>query len=160
MYGTILSARVTLKDLKAAYIERFTRFIQWPDTLGTDDFTIAIYDDIEFKNFLKIFFSDIKIDNKSVNIVNFDIKESTYPQILYIGSNNDKEVRGILDTIKNKPVLVIGDNVEIENYHLHLSFIILDKKLRFIIDREAFDQSNLEVGYQLLQVAVESKEND
>lgn len=149
-----LLATVTMKELRAAYIERFTRFIKWPNSTQTDFFTIAVYNDEKFARYLETFLSQVTIKDKLVKVINVDSLDEHLPSIFYIGSHWDEKLQNILRLIEKEPVLVIGETLDQTDYSPHLNFFVLDKKLRFSIDQEAFKQSNLEVGYQLLQVSI------
>ena len=94
--------------MKAIYIERFTRFVEWPQQKNDDFFRIQVIGDKKLaKKFRKIY-RRLKIKKKTVLIHEHDDTFNTdfMPHIVYVANKN--EVPGILREIDSKPVLIVS----------------------------------------------------
>ena len=141
--------------LKAAFIERFTRFIEWPSDEKKhekDDFVITVYGKNPFGGELKSLFSKVKIKNTRVKIYFAnslrDIKDT---DILYIAEDKKDETNKIIEKFQNKPVLIIGDSPGMAHKGIHINMFIDNKKINFEINEKAFEKTGLKIDYHLLQ---------
>jgi hypothetical protein len=145
--------------LKAAFIERFARFIEWPaDTWSQDKngiFEIAIIGDNPFGKKLDKIYARQKIKDKTVKIKYIKtVEEIGNCNILFICPNMSNKIPQILEKISKKSILTIGQTKGYCEKGVHINFYIAASKIKFQINEKAVKSANLKISHLLLQNAV------
>ena len=103
-------------ELKAAYLFNFGKFVQWPEEAfkkSTDPFIIGIYGNDPFGNILQQTTLNKTLQNRPIIIVNIsNIEDAPACHILFICKTNKYSLNVILQSLNNKPVLTVGDNID------------------------------------------------
>ncbi len=144
--------------LKAFYIEKFTRFVEWPEkcnpTGSKDPFVINIYGETPFKKTLTDIFSLQKIYQREVHVREIkSLEEIQDCQIVFVARKKQKSLRNDLKKIRNKPVLSISDTPGFSQQGVLINFIIENGKLHFEVNQSALTRSPLEMSYYMLNMA-------
>ena len=145
-------------QIKAVFLEQFTRFIEWPKQSGTPDaiqpFTIAVIGQNPFDTLLEDIYIHRKIQDRAVNIQYFsspdEIKDC---HILFISKTNKQQLSEILSYTQNKPILTIGDTEGFAQQGVLINFYLTEDNVKFEINEKGFHQSGLNVSYILLNLA-------
>jgi hypothetical protein len=154
----ISQAQSTEYLLKAGFMERFTRFIEWPsDSIQSDTtkpFIILILGKNPFGENLKYVFSKTRIKDRKV-LINYASKLDTtsYCHMIYIGNTTTRELRSILNYTQNKPIITVSETEGYGSQGVLINFFIENNKIRFEINPEAFRKSGLRVSHLLLNTA-------
>lgn len=151
--------------LKAGYIEKFTHFIEWPNTTDINnpnvEFTIAVIGKNEFNNSLEKIFGEVKINKKKVRIKYISlINEIENSLILFISKSERNNVDEILKFTSNKPILTIGDTKGYGEDGVIINMFIDKNKLRYEINRTAAEKSGLKISSLLLTSATIVKSDE
>jgi len=144
--------------LKAVYIEKFTRFTNWPPGCGIENkeepFSVYVLGNQAFSKTLKNIFSIQKIYQKPVEVNLLDKwKEMDACHILYISGDYEEELSEILEYIKGRSVLTISDTEGFAEKGVIINFYIERNKLRFEVNETALHESPLEMNFFLLDMA-------
>lgn len=144
--------------VKAAYLERFTRFIEWPEETALSDtnqeFILGIIGKSPFESILEEDYAKQKIKNHYVQIREIsDIKEISSCHILFICESENENLQNILAKTKTEPVLTIGDTEGYAQKGVLINMFLDSNKIRFEINYKAVQQSGLRISYKLLNVA-------
>lgn len=139
--------------MKAIYIERFTRFIDWPDKVNDDFFRIQVIGDKKLAKKFREIYKRLKIKNKTVLIHEYD---DTYnpdfrPHIVYLANKN--KVAEVLKSINKKPVLLISQGPDASENGAMISLYTKKTKLKFEINETTINQTPLYVSYRLKKAA-------
>jgi hypothetical protein len=152
--------------LKAVYIEKFTRFIVWPDSSNINNknlpFVIGTLGKTPFKKSLQNIFSIQKIYDKPVKISEYEsVNEIDTCHVLFIASEKKKDIGSIISQLKNMDILTIGDTPGYGKQGVLINFYSKENKLEFEINETAFHQSPLDINFYLLNMGkiVDSLEN-
>lgn len=155
-YFLILSPEVKgqyeVNILKAAYIERITRFIEWPDhNRDTTKFRIGVYGDNKLAEILSNTLKERKIKGKPVEVKIITDPEKIHSYDLCCFENiNEAQVSEIVLTA-NKEGTLIFTNVTNNGKNVgHINFYIEDDKLKFEINKSSITNGNFKVSYILL----------
>ncbi len=146
-------------SLKAVFLERFTRFIDWPETKmpehDNQSFVIAVIGNPQFANLLSDIYQKKKIKGKQVIIQNIDqIEKMDNPNLLYIAPHSNQKLSVILEQARRIPVLTIADTDGFAKKGVMINFYMSKKnKIRFEINERAIKDSGLHISYKLLSVA-------
>ncbi len=144
-------------EVKAAFIYRFLKFIDWSKNKKSNDTRkLYILGDNPFGNNLKKTLS-IPIKNRECE-VKFIKSIKSFPKtedfcVLFISSSEDKELPQILDFLKDSKTLTIGDTRGFAQRGVIINFFIEEYKVRFEINLDAVKRAELIVSSKLLRLA-------
>jgi hypothetical protein len=144
--------------LKAQYIERFTRFVVWPEDSSVSDssqpFIIAVVGKNPFDPFLKELAAGRQIKGKPIEI--WEVSEIGLlvdPQVVFISRSEEAQLDAILEWTRGKPVLTIGDTAGFADRGVHINFFREGDHIRFEVNPAAAKESRLEPSSKLLRLA-------
>lgn len=155
----ILQAQVSEYEVKAVFLERFTRFIEWPAESSVYDttkpFIIGIFGKNPFNSKLEKFYSTQEIKGKKVEILEIDnLDEIVKCHLLYVSKSAKDKLFDILVYTKDKPILTIGDTKGFAEQGIFINLITVGQRIRFEISEAALRDSNFTVSYRLLKEAI------
>jgi hypothetical protein len=141
--------------LKAAYIERITRFVEWPlkDKLFTgDNFVIGVYDEKDFYNTLLEIFKENHIKNLKVKIIQLaDPDQIRKCNLCYLSERAKPEISKFVTTANSSGVLLFSETPDFSKSGVHINFYIEDEKLKFEINEKSILSAGFKVSYLLMQ---------
>jgi hypothetical protein len=152
--GAETSATPSEFAVKAAFLYRFSSFIEWPKAVSSrDSFEIGIVGDDPFGSAFKPFMSQ-PIEGRQLRITRDPLNaDSAGPQILFVSSSEADRITQLLQQVADKPVLTVSD---IDGFAARggiLNFVLRDKKIRFGINVEAADRAGPKLSSRLLKLA-------
>lgn len=161
LFGVIhhsILAQISESDIKAAYIERFTRFVEWPQELENnnfnDTFKIAVFGNNPFKTSVDELFADVKIKGQNVEIIYTNkLSELTKVNLVFLSSSEKRRIKEVLTEIGEKPILIISDSKGFSKMGIHINMYIDGNHIRYEINQEALEGSGLKVSSLLLASA-------
>ncbi|EKD26595.1 MAG: hypothetical protein ACD_79C01104G0004 [uncultured bacterium] len=143
--------------IKATFIEKFTHFVEWPDQNKPEEktFVISIIGKHPINEVIDKFFSDVKIKNRPVKIRKFTKIDAEVLQsdIIFIAKQNKNELKELLDSTGNKPILTISDNEDYCKEGVIINFINTDNKIGFEINKKAAQNAGLAINFLLFNIA-------
>lgn len=144
--------------LKAVYLEKFTRFISWPEESLANNpdepFVIGVIGRTPLSANLEQIYSTQKINSKKVEIRKVsNLYEIESVQILFIAETERKNLQNILTLTKNLPVLTISDASNFAEKGVLINFYEESNNLRFEINETAVLKSPLQMSFYLLNSA-------
>lgn len=161
LFGAVSSAseaQIEEYELKAAFIEKFTRFVEWPKESEIDDtskpFVVGITGESSFEPAMRKIFSTRKIRDKNVVVRRISgTDEIAGCHLLFIAHTSKEKLQKVLASIKGRPVLTVSDTESFAMSGVHINFYVLQNRLRFEINEMAVRESNLTFSYRLMQIA-------
>ena len=144
--------------LKAAFIEKFSRFINWPHDSPVHEpdtvFNICVIGKNPFNGVLKKVVSLSTIKNKSALVKQINtIGKISGCQILYISSTENNTLIKILNQTYDKPILTISDTPGYSKYGVIINFYPRKNSIGFQINKRASEQSRLSISSRLLKLS-------
>lgn len=151
-------AQVSENTAKAVFVERFTRFVDWPEASRIADtsqpFVIAVIGDDPLRSTLEQVFAQRNVRNKHVLIRHVSrLAEIAGSHVLFISRSQEHALSDILAFTTDKPVLTVSDTPGFAERGVHINFYLVDDKLRFEVNEAAIEVSALSMSYLLLRVA-------
>lgn len=141
--------------IKAAYIERITRFIEWPvkdNLLSRDMFVIGVYGENEFYNTLTEVFKEKPIKDHKVTIIPIKSPEEIYTcNLCYISESAKPLINKFVADANSSGVLLISGTTDFSKAGVHINFYIEDEKLKFEINEKSIVSAGFKVSYLLMQ---------
>lgn len=144
--------------LKAVYLEKFSRFVTWPEKSlmnnTQEPFIISIIGKTPLKENLEQIYSIQKVNDKKVVIKQIsELYEIENSHILVIAETERKNLQNILSLTKNLPILTISETPGFAEKGVLINFYEENNKLRFEINETAVLQSPLQMSFYLLNSA-------
>lgn len=154
-----ISAQGLEYKIKASYLEKFTRFIDWPSNIIADDtakpFIISVLGENPFNGTLDRMYSTITIKHRPVQIRYINhIDEIKNSHLLFIAKGNKKPLAEIMSVTKKTPILLVGETTGAAKNGVHINFYKSpERTIRFEINDQAVRESGFEISYLLLRLA-------
>ncbi|KAA3617951.1 MAG: YfiR family protein [Calditrichaeota bacterium] len=153
-----LAAQTDEYTLKAAFLERFTRFIEWPGSSSVADpekpFTITVIGQNPFNTLLGDIYDNHRVKNKYVRIRYINkINDIQDTDLLFISRSKKRSLAKIITRIADKPILTVGDSEDYAAQGVHINFYFSGTSIQFEINPEAMRGSQLQASFQLLKLA-------
>lgn len=144
--------------LKAVYLEKFSRFVTWPESSSMNNpgkpFIISVIGKTPLVDNLEQIYAVQKINNKKVLIKHIsNLYEIENSHILVIAESEKKNLQNILSLTKNLPILTISETAGFADKGVLINFYEENNKLRFEINEAAVLQSPLQISFYLLNSA-------
>lgn len=159
------NAQYSEYEVKAAYMFNFAKFIDWPDYYLTGDtLYLCVYKNDPFGIILEKTMIGRKVNGMDWKIKRVNsIDELDKCHILFFSGIKQHELINILDKIKQKPIVTIGD--EAQNFcELGgvINFMPQFSKHQFEINKDIADDINIKISPKLLLLAkiISTKEDE
>jgi len=151
-------AQTNIYVLKAVYLEKFSRFITWPDECAMDDaskpFVIGVMGKTPLYKNLEQIYAIQKINNKKVEIRKItDLYQIKDVHVLFIAESEKRNLQNILTLTEQLPVLTISETTDFAKKGVIINFYEEGNKLRFEINETAALKSPLQLSFYLLNSA-------
>ena len=156
-------------EVKAAFLFHFTQFTDWPAALFEKTggrIVIGVLGADPFGSDLDRAVRGKTVQGRPLAVQRFPRAEDVGPcQVLFIGESDRKRLRVILDSLKGKPVLTVGESDQFlalgheaapDQFLAQggiIAFLREDEHIRFSINLDAADRSALKFSAKLLKVA-------
>jgi hypothetical protein len=152
-------------EVKAVYLYQFAKFVTWPPLVDIDNenFVVGIYGNNPFKDFSDVIYKDKLFKGKNCKIVQVKTPEDARAcQMLFFSGVDKYSVLKFIASIKNQPVLLIGDNIEdFCQIGGMINFTHKDSKYRFQINPDAAKHASVQISSKLFAIAelIQSQED-
>lgn len=144
--------------LKAEFIERFTRFIEWPAGSPASDqsapFVIGLFGRSPLRPHLERLADSRRIKGRPVVVEEVGrLDEIDACHVLFIPRSQAPSLAKIVSRTARLPVLTVGDTDGFAETGVILNFFVEEDRLRFEINERAAHSSGLKIGAPLFQLA-------
>ncbi len=145
-------------QLKAEFMERFTRFIEWPATSAVNDgqtpFAICVAGDDPFGPFLRNLAASRRIKSKPIAVRLVSASSSFEGcHMLFIAASERDHAADVIRRAANRPILTVGDAGGLGKTGVMINFYEAADKVRFEINPRSAEKSGLRISSKLLKVA-------
>jgi len=149
------NAQRPMHEIHAMLIFNFVKYIEWPDESKSGNFIIAVYGDDDVYNQLAKLYGQRQVKGQDAEIVNVsDVSAIKNAHIIYLASNKSRDFDAIIEQYDTKPTLIITDKSGLGKKGSSINFKEVGGKLKFEINQATFDNSNLKVSSQLLNMGI------
>jgi hypothetical protein len=141
--------------VKAAFLFHFAQLIDWPVGTGTNNslFLCTLGDD-PFQGALEASIAGKVIDTRILRVLHLKQPDEMHTcQILFLGNQQSKRIPALLATLRNTPVLTVGETAGFLESGGMVRFLLQDNKVRFGINRTAAESAGLKISSRLLVLA-------
>lgn len=144
-------------QIKAVFLFNFAQFTEWPTNTFTSTNAPIVIGVMGIDPFGRLL--DETVHNESINghrlvVERYRrVEEIGTCHILFISQSENRRVERILDHLKGKPVLTVGDMDASVGHDVAIRFIEENNKLRIHINTNAVAQAHLTLSSKLLRAA-------
>ena len=145
-------------QVKAEFVERFTRFIEWPQSAVPPDdapFVVCVFGESPLSAQLDQVLAKRKIHDRAVQLKRLSDGAAVADcHILYVAPSARSQVSRIVNELKGKPVLSVGDTVGFAELGLLINLYVDEHAhVRFEINAEAAKASGLQISAKLMTLS-------
>ena len=143
--------------MKAAFLYNFANFIEWPEATFRDSaapLILGIFGEDPFGHNLDALEGQ-PVKGRTLEIKHFTkIEDIIACHILFISSQQQKQLAQVCEVLKDAAVLTVSDELEaFTQSGCIINFVIVKNKIRFEINRAPAERAGLDISSQLLSVA-------
>jgi len=142
-------------DVKAAFLYNFTKFIEWPAAPPAGNpFRICVVGDPALARSLDSIIEGEVVQGHPLTRVDLpSASDARECQVLYVGrAEADRGLR-LAASLRQAPVLVVGDAPRFAQQGGAIGFVLEDNRVRFDVNSTAMQRAGLKVSSKLLRVA-------
>jgi hypothetical protein len=142
-------------EIHAAMLYNFIKYVQWPNETDAGEFVVGVMGEEKVFNTLKTWY-----DGKPKGTKKYVIKQLTSAaeaadcQVVYIGKSKNREFESVKNTVTGKSILTITDGNGLGQKGSCINFKVIDGKLKFELNQNVVNASNLKVSSQLTSMAI------
>ena len=140
-------------EVIAAYLYRFTNYIDWPQRAG-GGFVIDVYGDPGVARALRRLLPEHPIHNEIAEVREVgSARDLGDPQILYVGEAHADFLRAVVSDA-GRHVLMVTNEAQGLDLGSALNFVTVDKRVRFEVSLTAAERAGIKISSELLSVAL------
>jgi hypothetical protein len=148
---------LTESQVKALCVINFAKYVEWPAGVfpqADTRITIGILGEGTIADDLEQAVKGKTISGRGIDIVRFsDGGDWSRCQVLFVGASEKKRMTEILDRVKAKPVLTVGEMDGFADQGGIINFMKKDGKVRFEIDLAAARSAQVSISSKVLSLA-------
>ncbi|PTL81137.1 DUF4154 domain-containing protein [Vitiosangium sp. GDMCC 1.1324] len=143
-------------QVKAEFMERFTRFIDWPEvSFPAPDapFVFCIVGEASFGDYLERMAAERKAKGRPIVVRRMAFPSSPEGcHLLFIAQSEQKRLEEILSHVVGKPILTVGDTSGFASAGVMINFFVERGFVRFEINMSAAREAGLKFSSKLLKL--------
>jgi hypothetical protein len=153
--GGRATAEPTEAELKAEFVERFTRFVDWGDgDLPDDSFTVCVAGESSVTPFLQKIAKKRKLHDRDATVVVIDKPDQIEDcQVVLIPGTSKKRLRTVLRRTDGRPILTVAESTGAAEAGAIINFYRDESHVKFEINTTAAKDAGLKVRAKLLRLA-------
>ncbi len=142
-------------EIHAAMLYNFIKYIHWPNESSGGDFVVGVIGQDDVFETLKKWY-----DGKPKGAKKYVIRKLASPQeagqcqVVYVGKSKSRDFDEVKASTDGKPVLTITDANGLGQKGSCINFRVIDGRLKFELNQETVNSSNLKVSSQLSSMAI------
>ncbi len=144
-------------EIKAAFLYNFATFVEWPSSAFPEKdspFTVGVMGKDPFGTGLEEAFQGKTVNGRRIVVRRgADLKDLGACQLLFVSGSEADRAPKILESLKGRPTLTVGDMGGFAAMGGCINFTIEGPKIRFEINPGVAKRSGLTVSSKLLRLA-------
>jgi len=150
-------AALTESQVKALCVISFAKYVEWPAGVfpqADTRITIGVLGEGKIADDLEQAVKGKVIGGRGIDVVRFGNGDDwSKCHVLFVGASETKRLAEILNRVKAKPVLTVGEAEGFTDQGGTINFIKKDGKVRFEIDLTAAHTAQLSISSKVLSLA-------
>lgn len=157
---SVAASEIPEYQLKAEFLERFTRFIDWPAQAHVNrdpsqPFVIGIVGRDPFNGYLQTMLDEHRQlkGHRGALLYVSDLEQVDECDLLFVSSSEKARLPEILARTAGRPILTVGDTPGFGESGVVINLYAEGDRIRFEINERAVDRSGLKVQAKLYKLA-------
>ena len=144
-----------MHEVYSMMVFNFVKYVQWPDQDKGGEFVIGVVGNNEIYNTLNTWYAGKPKGAKTYVIKKYNsAAEVGDCQVVFIDKSKSGDFDAINNKVKGKGTLVVTDRNGLGARGSCINFKTVDEKLRFELNQQAINASNLKVAGSLTSMAI------
>jgi hypothetical protein len=144
-----------MHEVYSMMVFNFVKYVQWPPDDRSKEFIIGVVGNNDIYNTIATWYGGKTKGAKTYVIKKFNnAAELTDCQVVFIDRSKSGEFDAINNKVKGKGTLVVTDRTGLGSKGSCINFKTVDEKLRFELNQQAIEASNLKVAGALTSIAI------
>ena len=144
-----------IHEVYSMMVFNFVKYVQWPADDNSKEFVIGVVGNNEIYNTLTAWYGGKSKGPKTYVIKKFNSSaDVTDCQVVFIDKSKSSEFDAVNNKVKGKGTLVVTDRNGLGLKGSCINFKMVDEKLRFELNQQAIEASNLKVAGALTSMAI------
>jgi len=144
-----------MHEVYSMMVFNFVKYVQWPAGDNSKEFVIGVVGNNDIYNTLNTWYAGKAKGTKTYVIKKFNnAAEVTDCQVVFIDRSKSGEFEAVNNKVKGKGTLVVTDRNGLGSKGSCINFKTVDDKLRFELNQQAIEASNLKVAGALTSMAI------
>jgi hypothetical protein len=145
--------------VKAAYLLNFTRYIQWPPGAFAEagaPLRVCVLGSDPFGDALERTFADRTAQGRRIVVAHVEAAAQARDcHVVFISGEEWARHPDVLAAVRSPGVLTVGEGSRFAEYGGVLSFVPVERNVRFAVNLDASDAARLRISSRMLELAVE-----
>ncbi len=156
MIGSVAFAQERpMHEIYSMMVFNFVKYVQWPVDDSNKEFVIGVVGNNDIFKTLNTWYAGKTKGAKTYVIKKFNnASEVTDCQVIFIDRSKSGEFDAVNNKVKGKGTLVVTDRNGLGSKGSCINFKTVDDKLRFELNQQAIEASNLKVASALTSMAI------
>jgi len=133
-------------EKKSLFLYNFTKYIEWPIEYNGTEFIIGVAGSDQSIKALQDFMLQKKVSGKRIIVEKY--KKGAKYNVVYITAAEAGSFAGIKNAVKKMKTLLVTDD---SSPGTHISFLLDQDKVRYLVDKAAIEKTGLKVGQELMR---------
>jgi hypothetical protein len=149
------------EPVKAAFLYRFTGFVEWPsDTNTASTFIVAVLGSKGVAGELEKILLQQSIKSRPARVRTISsAREARGAHVIYVGPEYRGDLRGFIQQIGSTPILIVTDHPQGLDHGSIVNFMLVDRRVRFEVSLAAANRAGLKINSGMLAVAARVRGN-
>jgi hypothetical protein len=142
-------------DVKAVFLYHFTRYLQWPEVIQPEAFTIVVLG----KSGIVAPLQEIA-KKKTVGLTPIMVRQCLeigqigHPRILFIAKSALPRIAQVLEKTQGTDILTVSEMEGLSTRGVAVNFVERDGKIKFEMNEKMLKDTHIQIGSQLLKLAI------
>jgi hypothetical protein len=143
--------------VKAEFIERISRLVEWPDesfSSAESAFALCLIGDDPFGDYLLKMSKARTIQGRRITLTRVsDLGRLGLCNVVFVSHSEDKRLDKILEQTSGRPILTVADSSGFAERGVLVNFYRSGQNVRFEVNVGAVDKSGLHISSKILRLA-------
>lgn len=144
--------------VKAQFFERFTRFVEWPDSPagGPSSFTVCLAGSNELAREIQLLAGRLPFKGRPARVRQLGIGPAPEPegcQAIYVSPSAGIYLDELIARTRGRPILTVADTPGFGQRGVMINMLTVDGYIRFEVNDAAARAARLRLSSQLLRLA-------
>jgi hypothetical protein len=140
-------------EVKAAFLYNFAKFAEWPALSPGSPLCLCVVGDDRIAAALSAVSSGQTIQGHAIEVRRMPVQGGQPCHMLFVSQSTVRDASRLLEVLKGQPVLTVSDADDFASSGGMIGFFIEKGRMRFAINVDAIQRSQLHLSSRLLSLA-------